>query len=237
MDPMKPMAPMRPMEPMKPMEPMRFEQWWPVELGQPSTSGGQNGIRYAFFPDKHRLLIERDGKLTTYDAGDHRIGGVSAQQQNGGNPSLTFSSQHGPVRLEELRVEELRMEERAPRAEAAPEPPRSTSEPPRSTLQQGGTMSAQSHRHPQEDRRPDRIALRPALQVAPDTSSDGGQADPHDADGAPRPAAGERVVFSEEGGAANSVKLVVKGDIDIDMIEAVEDYLRRQKRRLSRVHG
>jgi hypothetical protein len=31
------------------------------------TSGAQNGIRYAFFPEKRRLLIEQGGKLTTYD--------------------------------------------------------------------------------------------------------------------------------------------------------------------------
>lgn len=102
MEPMKPMAPMKPMEPMKPMQPMQpMEAWWPGELGEPSTSGGQNGVRYAFFPDKHRLLIERDGKLTTYDSGDHRIGGVSQQQSEG--QSLAFTSQSGLVKLEELK--------------------------------------------------------------------------------------------------------------------------------------
>jgi len=87
---------------MKPMEPMSGgEQWWPDDLGHPSTSGTQNGMRYAFFPDKQRLLIEQDGKLTTYDSGDHQIGGVS--QQNGGTSSLTFTSQKGPVDLSQLK--------------------------------------------------------------------------------------------------------------------------------------
>jgi hypothetical protein len=99
---MEPMKPMKPMAPMKPMEPMSGgEKWWPDDLGQPSTSGSQNGMRYAFFPDKQRLLIERDGKLTTYDSGDHQIGGVS--QQGGGGSSLTFTSQKGSVDLSQLK--------------------------------------------------------------------------------------------------------------------------------------
>jgi hypothetical protein len=99
---MEPMKPMKPMAPMKPMEPMSGgEKWWPDDLGQPSTSGSQNGMRYAFFPEKQRLLIEQDGKLTTYDSGDHQIGGVS--QQDGGSSSLTFTSQKGSVDLSQLK--------------------------------------------------------------------------------------------------------------------------------------
>jgi len=41
---------MEPMKPMKPMEPMSGgEQWWPNDLGEPSSTGSQNGMRYAFF--------------------------------------------------------------------------------------------------------------------------------------------------------------------------------------------
>ncbi|MFD0935992.1 hypothetical protein [Methylobacterium trifolii] len=84
------------------MEPMKgTEPWWPEKLGQPSTSGSQNGMRYAFFPDAHRLLIEQDGTLTSYDSGDHRIDGVS--QQDGGSKSLTFTSQNGTVDLGSLK--------------------------------------------------------------------------------------------------------------------------------------
>ena len=96
---MEPMKPMKPMEPMKPMA--GGETWWPEDLGQPSTSGSQNGMRYAFFPDKQRLLIEQDGKLTTYDSGGHHISGVS--QQDGPGRSLAFTSQDGPVTLGELK--------------------------------------------------------------------------------------------------------------------------------------
>ena len=99
MEPMKPMAPMKPMEPMKPIP--GGETWWPDDLGEPSTSGSQNRMRYAFFPKRQRLLIEQDGKLTTYDSGTHRISGVSQQDSEG--QSLAFTSQNGPVKLEDLK--------------------------------------------------------------------------------------------------------------------------------------
>jgi hypothetical protein len=77
------------------------DNWWPDDLGQPSTSGSQNGILYAFFPGKRRLLIEQGGELTTYDSGDHRISGVS--QQDGQGQTLAFTSQNGAVKLDELK--------------------------------------------------------------------------------------------------------------------------------------
>lgn len=92
---------MEPMKPMAPMEPMRFDRWWPQDLGEPSTSGAQNGMRYAAFPDRRRLLIERDGVLTTYDSGSHRITGVS--QQAGATATLAFTSQNGAVDLDSLK--------------------------------------------------------------------------------------------------------------------------------------
>ena len=76
--------------------------WWPDGLGQPATSGSQNDARYAFFPQARRLAIESGGRVTLYDTGDHQIGGVS--QQQGSSHSLAFTSQFGPVRLEELPV-------------------------------------------------------------------------------------------------------------------------------------
>ncbi len=92
------------MEPMKPMEPMTTMEfgpaWWPAELGEPSTSGGQNDVKYAFFADKQRLAIQQDGAITVYDSGEHRISGVS--QQQGGHRSLAFASQLGTVDLDRL---------------------------------------------------------------------------------------------------------------------------------------
>ncbi|MET0287286.1 MAG: SHOCT domain-containing protein [Polyangiales bacterium] len=76
--------------------------WWPSELGSPSSSGGQNDVRYAYFAGPRRLAIEQNGVVTVYDTLEHQIGGVS-QQQSGGY-SVTFSSQFGYVDLAQLPV-------------------------------------------------------------------------------------------------------------------------------------
>ena len=91
---------MEPLRPMKPMRPLTLAaRWWSEELGDPSSSGAQNGARYAFFGDKRLLLIERGGKLQRFRTGEHRIIGIS--QVSGGDP-LTFTSEHGPVNLEDF---------------------------------------------------------------------------------------------------------------------------------------
>jgi hypothetical protein len=84
---------------MKPMP--KTEAWWPKDLGEPSSSGAQNDIRYAFFADARRLLVEDHGKTSTYDSGDHRISGVSQQQS--GSSSLAFTSQKGTVDVGSLK--------------------------------------------------------------------------------------------------------------------------------------
>lgn len=75
-------------------------QWWPAELGSPFSSGAQNNIRYAVFP--RRLAVELNGQVTVYDTLDHNIGGIS--QQQGGDTSLTFSSQYGTVSVSSLPI-------------------------------------------------------------------------------------------------------------------------------------
>ncbi|MBC7980244.1 MAG: SHOCT domain-containing protein [Armatimonadetes bacterium] len=69
--------------------------WWPGDLGTPSSSGSQNNIRYAYFPQTRRLVVQRDGQVSVFDTQNHHIGGVS--QQQGGSSSLTFTSQYGTI--------------------------------------------------------------------------------------------------------------------------------------------
>jgi hypothetical protein len=76
---------------------------WPAELGQPSSSGGQNDVRYAYFPHVSRLAIDRGGNMTIYDTLDHNIGGVQ-QQQGGPSGTLSFSSQRGTFTVDSLPV-------------------------------------------------------------------------------------------------------------------------------------
>jgi len=75
-------------------------QWWPTDLGVPFSSGGQNNSRYAVFPN--RLAVDNNGQVTVYDTLDHNVGGVS--QQQGGNNSLTFSSQYGTIAVSTLPI-------------------------------------------------------------------------------------------------------------------------------------
>ncbi|MEO9655213.1 SHOCT domain-containing protein [Marinomonas sp.] len=74
--------------------------WWPGDLGQPFSSGAQNNLRYAVFPN--RLAVELNGQVTVYDTLDNNIGGVS--QQQGSDNSLTFSSQYGTLSVNSLPI-------------------------------------------------------------------------------------------------------------------------------------
>ena len=91
-----------------------MSSWWPSELGQPSSSGSQNDLRYAYFAGPRRLAIEQHGSVTIYDTLDHQIGGVS--QQQGSGYSLSFSSQYGNVDLRQLPM----ISTNAPNAQNAP---------------------------------------------------------------------------------------------------------------------
>jgi hypothetical protein len=93
-------------------------QWWPSGLGSPASTGAQN-LKYAYFPSSSRLVILQDRQVRVYDAGEHRISGVSQQQS--GDQSLTFTSQLGLVRVADLRL--VNSQEEEPKSpEAASEP-------------------------------------------------------------------------------------------------------------------
>jgi len=74
--------------------------WWPPEFGTPSAVGGQNAMRYAFFPVSRRLIIDDNGRVSTFETGEHVIIGVSQQQS--GHQSLVFSTVKGPLDLASL---------------------------------------------------------------------------------------------------------------------------------------
>ncbi len=76
--------------------------WWPADLGQPGSTGAQNNLRYAYFPNAQRLAIDVNGQVTVYDTGNHQIGGFGQQQS--GDQSITFTSQFGTVRVADLPV-------------------------------------------------------------------------------------------------------------------------------------
>lgn len=75
--------------------------WWPDDLGSPSSTGGQNDSAYAVFPDARRLAVKAGGDVRVYDTGDHRIQGVS--QQQGSIEDTRFSTAGGDT----IRVGDL----------------------------------------------------------------------------------------------------------------------------------
>lgn len=110
--------------------------WWPDGLGTPSSTGAQNDMRYAVFPQTRRLAIALGDRVEIFDTAEHSIGGVS--QQQGGDQSLTFVSQLGLVKLADLaRVpagdgdahDDARDEAPAPRPPAAETRPAETPAP------------------------------------------------------------------------------------------------------------
>lgn len=70
--------------------------WWPSELGHPSSTGGQNQLSYAYFPEK-RLVAVREGEIISiFDTTGHEVSGFSQQQQNN-LQGLHLSSNHGLI--------------------------------------------------------------------------------------------------------------------------------------------
>jgi hypothetical protein len=90
----------------------RRSNWWPSDLGSPSSVGAQNDVRYAYFPAERRLVVDLKGKVTVYDTQDHQTAGFSQQQPGSG--SLNFASQLGPVDVGRLPVVSGADEARAP---------------------------------------------------------------------------------------------------------------------------
>jgi Short C-terminal domain len=89
--------------------------WWPADLGSPSSVGSQNDMRYAYFPSTRRLALYRNGQVQVLDTGEHIINGFG--QQQGGGDAITLSSQLGTVPLSSLKRIELASEQAAERAE------------------------------------------------------------------------------------------------------------------------
>ncbi|PTY00945.1 hypothetical protein DB346_15165 [Verrucomicrobia bacterium LW23] len=75
--------------------------WWPSELGHPASSGGQNNLSYAHFPDSDRLAIRLDGEVVVFNTQGLSIGGFSQQQSNG-LQGLYVSTNRGQIAVSSL---------------------------------------------------------------------------------------------------------------------------------------
>jgi hypothetical protein len=76
--------------------------WWPPNLRRPSTSGTHGTLKFAFFADKRRLLVESGELLLLFDCGTHQICEVA--ELFGQDPGLAFISQNGRHPIGDLRL-------------------------------------------------------------------------------------------------------------------------------------
>lgn len=72
--------------------------WWPAEFGSPASSGSQNDMAYAWFPQSGKLLIKLSGDVFSFDTGNLSIYGVQ-QQQGNGLSSVVLNTSNGPMNL------------------------------------------------------------------------------------------------------------------------------------------
>ena len=84
------------------------ESWWPAALGHPSAEGDQNGVRYAYFADRDRLLVQLVGRIDAYDTAGRDVIGLT--QKHGATSSLACITPEGEIDLCVLRKVDLRQE-------------------------------------------------------------------------------------------------------------------------------
>jgi hypothetical protein len=77
------------------------ESWWPANFGHPAAAGEQHGIRYAYFPDRDRLLVQQGAAVLSYDTTGQRITGFAQQQST--SSRLCFTTSSGALELGELK--------------------------------------------------------------------------------------------------------------------------------------
>ena len=70
-------------------------EWWPSDLGCASATEALTDLRYAYFHDSHRLVIEDCGERKIFDTGEHEIMRVARCRFGG----IVFTSQLGKYML------------------------------------------------------------------------------------------------------------------------------------------
>jgi hypothetical protein len=70
-------------------------RWWPADLGRASTDEQLTDLRYAYFPDTHRLIVEDAGERKIFATGEHDIMRVTRCRYGG----VVFTSQLGKFML------------------------------------------------------------------------------------------------------------------------------------------
>ena len=213
--------------------------WWPANLGVPSSVGGQNTVRYAIFPSTRRLAIQINGVTKVFDTGEHHIGGVQQQQQGGGGMqqqqqggggvqqqqpggaygSVTFTSQFGTFDVSSLPEVSTQRVTGTPAAAHAPQhaahAPQHQSQYQSGPAPQFAPMSSGAEGRHSQTQAPE-PASGPAPQFAPQTQApepaSGASGDPAAIVAAIESLAGlhQRGVLSDEEFAAKKAELLAR---------------------------
>jgi hypothetical protein len=70
--------------------------------GEARFSGTQNGLRYAYFPQYQRLVVQQGEHLCKFNTAGYELFGVGQAGQNAGSPTLRFSTNRGNLNYDEL---------------------------------------------------------------------------------------------------------------------------------------
>jgi len=74
--------------------------WWPATYSHPAAVGGQNRLRYAYFPQDHALVVDNLGEVVVYDTTGQDLRGFSQAQP--GDAGLSLHGLLGGVTLDRL---------------------------------------------------------------------------------------------------------------------------------------
>lgn len=93
---------MESMKPIKPMECSDGPQWCPEELGEPTATGSQGRVQYAYCRDPGRLLLREPVQFRSsiYDTGGYQIQGIS---QATDIASARILTDHAPLQISQVK--------------------------------------------------------------------------------------------------------------------------------------
>jgi hypothetical protein len=74
--------------------------WWPAAYSAPAATGGQDGLRYAYFPQDDALVVEQKGRVVVYDTAGRDLQGFGQSQPGAG--ALSLRGRRGGVDLAAL---------------------------------------------------------------------------------------------------------------------------------------
>lgn len=77
------------------------QRWWPDGFGDPTADGLISGMRYAYFPERDRLLMQHNLRTRYFDTTGYVVDAV-IQTEIRGFPGILVQTNQGPLMLHTL---------------------------------------------------------------------------------------------------------------------------------------